>query len=341
MKRHGNLFDKIVDLENLKLATHNAKKGKRSKTCVKRFEENEKENILNLQKDLIDGRFKTSEYKTKQIYEPKERTIYILPFYPDRIVQHAIMNILEPIWDGLMIDNSYACRKNKGQHAGSRKCMEYVRKYDYFLKADIKKFYPSIEHDLLYKIIQKKIKCKRTLGLLRDIIYSVPGKKNVPIGNYVSQWFGNIFLNELDMMIKHTLKCKAYIRYCDDFILFSNSKKQLHHWKDRIESFLNQVLNLSFSKSNISPVSQGVDFLGYVHFDNYILWRKSTKKRLKRKLRIPLTMLDEKIINFNQFRSCIFSYFGWLKHANTHNLVNKLEIYNIFQKGVENYETVS
>ena len=341
MKRHGNLFDKIVDIENLKLATYNAKKGKRRKICVKEFEKNEEENILKLQKSLIRGEFKTSEYKTKQIYEPKERTIYILPFYPDRIVQHAIMNVLEPIWDGIMIDTSYACRKNKGQHAGSKKCMDYVRKYDYCFKADIKKFYPSIKHDLLYDIIQKKIKCKRTLNLLKDIIYSIEGGQNVPIGNYVSQWFGNLFLNELDMMIKHKLKCKAYIRYCDDFVLFSNSKKELNFWRTQIEHFLNQELSLIFSKKAIFPVSQGVDFLGYVHFDNYILLRKSTKKRLKRKLNKVLVELKRKRINFNQFRSCIFSYLGWLKHANTYNLISKLKIYKIFQFGGKINETVS
>ena len=122
------------------------------------------------------------------------------------------MNVLEPIWDNLFIHNSYACRKGKGQHRGSTKCAEYVRKNKYCLKCDIKKFYPSINHDILFNIIKKKIKCKKTLNLLHDIIYSIEGETNTPIGNYTSQWFGNLYLNELDMYVKHVLKILTRLR---------------------------------------------------------------------------------------------------------------------------------
>jgi hypothetical protein len=195
---------------------------------VQAFEKNLDDNIKSISKSLIDRTFQTSEYRTKIIHEPKERTIFILPFAPDRIVQHSLMNILEPIWDKMMIHNNFACRVGKGIHAGSRKTMEYVRKNSYCLKCDISKFYPSVNHDILYDILQRKIKCIDTLWLIKDIIYSYTGNgNNIPIGNYTSQWFGNMYLNELDTYVKHELRCKDYLRYCDDFCLFQGLVWQL------------------------------------------------------------------------------------------------------------------
>lgn len=167
MKRHGNLWNKIIDKDNLLLAFKKAKRHKSWQQKVIKVEQNLEEMIEKLRESLINGTYKTSGYRQKKIYEPKERTIYILPFYPDRIVHHAIMNILEPIWDKLFISDSYACRKNKGQHKGSIKCMEYVRKNRFCLKCDISKFYPSINHEILKRIIRKKIKCKRTIAQIQ------------------------------------------------------------------------------------------------------------------------------------------------------------------------------
>ena len=204
--------------------------------------------------------------------------------------------------------------------------MEYVRKNDYCLKCDISKFYPSVDHDILYRIIQKKIKGIDTQWLIKAIIYSYPGGKNIPIGNYTSQWFGNMYLNELDTYIKHELKCKDYLRYCDDFCLFHNDKKVLNAIAKRIELFLFSHLKLKFSKCQLFPVSHGVDFLGYRHFRKYILLRKSTAKRVKKRLaRLP-RMLKENKINNEQFRSSIASTHGWLKWANTYNFQMAISI---------------
>ena len=149
LKRIGNLIEEIISSENMFLAFKDAKKGKSSKKKVFDFEINLGENISYLIKSIKNGTYKPKPYRKFTVKEPKERTIYILPFYPDRIVHHAIMNILEPIWDKLFISDSYACRKNKGQHKGSIKCMEYVRKNRFCLKCDISKFYPSINHEIL------------------------------------------------------------------------------------------------------------------------------------------------------------------------------------------------
>lgn len=303
MKRHNNLFDKIVDKDNLLLAYKKAKKHKSWQQKVIRVEKDLDNLIEELRLSLINGTYKTAEYRTKKIYEPKERTIYVLPFYPDRIVHHAIMNILEPIWDNLFISDSYACRNGKGQHKGSQKCMEFVRKNKYCLKCDINKFYPSINHEILKLIIRKKIKCKRTLNLLDTIIDSIDGETNIPIGNYLSQWFGNLYLNELDMFMKHD---KMAIK---------------------IKDYVENILKLRLSKCNLFPTSQGIDFLGYRHFSSgYILVRKTTAKRMKKRIRRLKWELAKKKITNDRALSVIGSISGWLKWANTYNLQISLQL---------------
>jgi retron-type reverse transcriptase len=184
MRRHGNLWQKIISAENIALAHYNAARHKTSMFNVKKFAENLDENLERVRLSLVNKTFTTSRYTEKIVYEPKQRIIYVLPFAPDRIVQHALMNILLPIWDNLFINDSYACRQGKGIHAGSVRTMEYVRRNKYVLKCDISKFYPSINQEILFDIIKHKIKCPDTLWLIEDIIHSFPGGKNVPIGNY-------------------------------------------------------------------------------------------------------------------------------------------------------------
>jgi len=320
MKRHGNLFDKITDPANLLLAYQRASRGKMHMHNVQRFGQDIPGNLERIRQSLLDKTFTTSRYQSKMIHEPKTREIFVLPFAPDRIVQHAIMAILSPIWDRIMISDSYACRIGKGQHAGSRRAMGFVRQYKYCLQCDVAKFYPSIDQQVLAGIVRQKIKCPDTLWLLDDVIFSYPGGKNVPIGNYTSQWFGNLYLNELDQLVKHHLKVRGYLRYCDDFCLFSDDKPFLQRAKETIRHFLADRLKLNFSFAEVFPISHGVDFLGYRHFKNHILLRKSTATRVKRRL----AALPQKILNGlmtkDQARSSLASTRGWLMWANTHNL---------------------
>jgi len=201
--------------------------------------------------------------------------------------------------------------------------MDFIRKTGsggYCLKMDISKFYPSISHDILYNIVKKKIKCKDTLWLLEDIIFSLPGNKNVPIGNYTSQWLGNLYLNELDYYLKFELGVKSYLRYCDDFLVLHHDKRYLHELADVIGNFIHVHLDLKFSKCDVFPISQGIDFLGYRHFPKFILVRKSTVKWVKRRLqRLPI-LLDKGFITAEQYRSSIASTKGWLKWANSYHL---------------------
>lgn len=324
MKRHGDLWDKIITYDNLYLAYTKARKGKSTRTAVLRFEKDIKGNIFKLQELLRSKQFTTSPYKSKTIYEPKQREIYILPFYPDRIVQHALLQVIIPIWDNLMIDDSYSCRKGKGMHTASSKTMLHVKKYKYYLQCDISKFYPSINHNTLIKIIHNKIKCKNTLWLLENIIRSFPGIANTPIGNYTSQWFGNLYMNELDTYVKQ--RVKPYLRYCDDFIMFHDDKQFLNQLGKDIEIFLRDKLQLTYSKCNVVPTHQGVDFLGYRHFENYVLLRKSTARRVKKRLPELKKNLKKGTITKEQYQSSIASTKGWCKWANTHNLLKGLGI---------------
>lgn len=314
-------------MENLETAYQKAKRGKSWQRTVQDVEKDVPWHLANIQQLLITKTYQTSHYKLKQVYEPKERTIYILPFYPDRIIQHAIMSVLKPIWDGLFISDSYACRTGKGIHTGSLRTMEFVRKNKYCLQCDISKFYPSINHDVAFSIIQRKIKCPDTLWLLKDIIYSAGGGKNVPIGNYTSQWIGNLYMNEVDQLMKHKYKIKHYIRYCDDFLLFHDDKKFLHEMAKIIKEYIETELKMKLSKCEIFPTSQGVDFLGYRHFPNgYILLRKRTAKRVKKRLKQLPYRLKRGQITKEQFRSSIASTKGWLKWANTYNLSCSLQL---------------
>ncbi len=318
MKRHGNLFEKIIDSDNLFKAYKAARKGKSKSSQVQEFEKDINGNLLKIQKLLCTKKFTTSKYKVKTIYEPKKREIYILPFFPDRIVQHAILQILIPIWDKLMDEHSYACRTGKGLHKASKKCSEYIRKYKFCLKMDISKFYPSIDHTILKSIIRRKIKCKETLFLLDNIIDSIDGNKNTPIGNYTSQWFGNLYLNEIDQKLRHFYKVKAFLRYCDDILVFDDSKDFLHVLKNNVKLNIKE-LEMKFSKWTISPTLKGIEFIGYRFFRNYILLRKSTKVRiLKRLNKLPKLFLRNEI-SINQFKSSIFSTLGWIKNTNSFN----------------------
>lgn len=368
IKRHGNLWNKITDIENLYLAERRAGKCKTARKPVVKVRKNLDTYLSTLQNSLVNNIYTNSNYKIYSIYEPKLRLIYTLPYYPDRIVHHAIMNILEPIWDKLFIGTSFACRKGKGQHKGLNRTLMYVRKYKYCAKLDVSQFYVNIDHEILKKILRKKLKDLNLLKLLDLIIDGVPtrdtnieflsslnsrdanimkeklskyvkefGNSNagVPIGDYLSQWFGNLYMNELDTYIKYELKCGAYVRYCDDFIIFSDNKEELHKFIKVIEEFLYCKLKLLLSKSSVFPVTRGVDFLGYRMFPSgYILLRKRTAKRVKRRIKKLKCSILKGTVEWEYARSMLASTNGWLKWANTYNLKNSLGL-EMLQKGVE------
>ena len=320
MKRYKNLWDKFVSMENLELAAKKAVQSKKSKRATQFFLKNKGRLLAELQQMLKNETFNTSEYKIRKIFEPKERLIYILPLYPDHVVHHALINILGPIWQSTFINDSYACIPGKGLHKASSRLMEFIRRNKYVLQCDIRKFYPSINHDVMMDIIKRKIADKKLLNLLENIVKSCGDEKSLPIGNLTSQWMGNVYLNVLDHFVKEQLRCRDYIRYCDDFCLFADDKKLLHQYRRKLKSFVEDVLRLTFSKATVFPVADGVAFIGYRHFKNFVLLRKRGAKKLKKRV-----MNVARYNDFSDFAvSQLVSYHGWVRWCNSYNFLVRL-----------------
>lgn len=331
MKRYNNLFEKIISMENLELADKKARRGKKS-YGIKIFDRNRAENLRRLHEDLKAHRFHTSEYKIEKIFEPKERDIYKLPYYPDRIVHHAIMNILEPIWTSVFIKETYSCIKGRGIHkaaADLKKAMKDVKGTKYCLKIDIRKFYPTINHIIMKEIVRKKIKCEGTLWLLDDIIDSVKGIKGLALGNLLSQFLANLYLSYFDHDVKEIKKVKYYYRYADDMTFFSDSKEFLHELLKWIKEYM-KTLDLELKgNEQIFPIAmnrfdksgRGLDFVGYVFYHKQTMLRKGIKKNFCRKA----SKLNKKEnITEKEYKQCLCSWIGWAKHCNSKRLTNKI-----------------
>lgn len=328
MKRHGDeLYDMIASRDNVERALHNAAQGVRSRPAVQRCLDNADDAVSDICKILSRCEFHTGEYRARTIYEPKERKIHILPFFPDRIVQHALVDVVAPaVWEPTFIFDSYACRKGKGQTRGVLRAAQFVRRHDFDWRYDIRSFYHSIDHEILKSLIERKIKGRRTLGLCFDIIdswHESPGK-GCPIGNLTSQWFGNVYMNALDHFAKEELGIKAYVRYCDDFHVFGDDKSLMRWWDACISAFVRDELRLEFSKHNLSRTKDGCDFLGYRMFPDKILVRRSTAKRIRRRINGIRRILNKsEALRHDQILSMlgsVSSSIGVLSHAQAHNL---------------------
>lgn len=275
---------------------------------------------------ILNGDFRTSPYLEMQKNEyGKIRKIHKLPYFPDRIVHHAIVQVVACIWNRTMIRDTYACIVGRGIHDGVRRIKKALRDSDatrYCLKMDVRQFYHSIDHKILKQIIRKKIKDKRLLALIDEIIDSFsPG---VPIGNYLSQFFGNLYLSGYDHFMKETHSCRYYFRYCDDIVILCNDKSRLHDLRKVTCKYMGEILNLRLKNNwQVYPVdSRGIDYLGYRFFHKYTLLRKPIAIKVKRKMRYirlnchrmqPVSVL-----------SSVMSYGGWMRHANCLNLKNAI-----------------
>lgn len=321
MKRIGNLYDKICSAENIRLAYEKARKGKSKQYGVRFFEINLEDNLAAIRCELISGSYKTSEYKVFTIYDPKEREIYRLPFR-DRVVHHAIMNVLENIWTSIFITYTYSCIKGRGIHGAMRhikRDLKDITGTKYCLKLDIRKFYPSINHEILKQIIRRKIKDARLSQLLDGIIDSAPG---VPIGNYLSQFFANLYLSYFDHWLKEEKKVKYYYRYADDIVILGANKPYLHDLLTDISKYLSEQLKLNVKRNyQVFPIdARGIDFLGYVFRHTHIHMRKSIKKNFCRKA----AFLNKRELSEKEYRRCIASWLGWAKHCNSKHLIHKI-----------------
>lgn len=318
MKTYKNLYSQVYDFQNLLKSYYQARKCKSKKKYIIAFEWNLEKNLFNIQKKLKNRNYQFGQYQSFYVSDPKKRLIFAAPFQ-DRIVHHALCNVIEPIFDRGFIFDSYACRRNKGTHKAVFRLKKFMRSFGdnkfYVLKADIKKYFPSIDREILFQLIKKKISDQDTLLLIRAIIDSLDGKNGIPIGNLTSQLFANIYLNELDQFVKHQLKVKYYCRYVDDFVLLHQERSQLKKWREQIKEFLENKLQLELhpQKQEIFPGKIGIDFLGYHIFTRHILVRQSTVQRFFCRLksgRMPYQSVN--------------SYLGHFKFADTFGLMKKV-----------------
>ena len=325
MKRYGYLWKDVIDFDNLLLAHHNARKGKTWYKEVKMVDSDPYYYIDKIYHMLNDKTYSVSPYKVFVHNDSgKERIISKLPYYPDRIIQWALIQIIEPIFINTFITDTYSAIPERGVHYGLKRlrcALNDKENTKYCLKLDVKKYYQSIPHDMLKKSLRKLFKDPDLLWLLDITIDSVGGNTGIPIGNYTSQYFGNFYLSELDHHVKENKDHTFYGRYMDDIVILHRNKKYLHYLRKEIDWYLTSKLGLRMKENwQIFPTfKRGIDFLGYRSFGDYTLLRKSTAEKFKNKMNRIILNKDIGVEKEN----CIASYNGWLKWCDSFRLKNK------------------
>lgn len=329
-----NVFDKNLTFIKLLEAHERAAKGKKCKKEVIRFEMDLESNLINIIKEIKSGKYKFGKYKEFIIYEPKKRLIKALP-YKDRVVhQWYVEEFIKPFYCKRFIKDSYACLENKGNHKAILTMQKYMndmykKNKDYYvLKFDIKKYFYSIDKNILFNILKRNIKDKKLLEFTK-IILDDGSKKGIPIGNYTSQYFANIYLNVLDQYIKNELRIKYYIRYMDDFVLLVNNKEQAKVLLNKIKEFLLKNLDLELnSKCRFYHNRYGINFCGYIIFNDYILLRKRFKIKFKKNIKLWNKLYLQNKLDKKKLLLSYNSFLAHAKHANSYNFLkkNKLKI---------------
>lgn len=302
MKRHKQLFEQVASLPNLLAATKGALRGKRSRQPAAGFFLELEKELVWLHEELLSGEYRPGDYHYFKIYEPKERRVAAAPFR-DRVVHHAIVRVIQPLFERRFIEDSFASRPGKGTHAAMRRASQFAQRYRYALKCDVRKYFPSIDHEVLSGLVASVIGDRRLLDLLATILNShqdsieqqwLAGgdlfdvqlrKRGLPIGNLTSQFLANVYLNPLDHFVKHDLRIKGYVRYLDDFLLFADDRARLKRQGEQVKQKLDDLrLTMHPDKYRLLPTRLGVDFAGYVVFQNgRIRIRKSTARRFQRR----------------------------------------------------------
>jgi len=325
------VFDEIISLENLFLAWHEFRRGKKNKPDVQDFEFNLEDNLFQLHQELKAKTYQHFHYTAFNICDPKPRRIH-KACVRDRILHHAVFRILYPIFDRGFIFDSYSCRLGKGTHRAVNRLEKFCRKLSQnnhknilVLKCDVRKFFDSVDQDILLGLINSKIDDEDAIWLIEKIIKSFP--IGLPLGNVTSQLFANAYLNELDQFIKHELKARYYLRYCDDFIILDKDRNFLKELICQINAFLSTKLKLSLhsDKLIVRKYHQGIDWLGYVVLPHHRVLRTKTKKRIFKKVKGKRADLEAGLISEMSFSQSLQSYFGVLKHCAGYKIKEKIE----------------
>lgn len=346
-KTFNNLFPQIYDFEMLHAAYLRARSGKRDRQEVQGFDLDLEGNLIQLQNELIWGVYKIGSYRPFKVYEPKERQVAALPFR-DRVVQHALVAAIEPLWERRFIADSYACRPGRGTHRGADRAQAMLRKVKRehgrvaVFKADIAKYFQSIDHGVLKLLLRKRIACRQTLALLDHIIDSANSLHPVhgvglPIGNLTSQLCANLYLHELDEFAKHGLREAHYVRYMDDFIFVHQDKAHLQRVRVSVEAFLAQRLRLRTNhKTEVFPVAmvrgRALDFLGYRIWTTHRRLRKSSIARISHTLRRLKRHYAEGRIGLPRIMQSVKSWLAHASHANSLGLRTRLLCQFVFKR---------
>ncbi|MBF0151765.1 MAG: group II intron reverse transcriptase domain-containing protein [Magnetococcales bacterium] len=322
MHRTGHLFDAIVSFPNLWQAAHKAWRGKKDKTRIANFYFNLERELLCLQHELISGQYQPRPYHVFTVTDPKRREIAAADFR-DRVVHHAIVNVLDPIFEKQLIFGTYACRVGKGTHAAVQRAQSFSRRNPFFLKCDIRKYFQSVDHAILKALLARIIKDRILLNLLdlvidHPVLGHIPGK-GIPIGNLTSQHFANLYLGELDHFVKETLRVEGYLRYMDDFLFFGQTKSTLHGIHLDIIQFLHERLSLMLKDrvTLLAPVSDGIPFLGFRIFPSNIRLPQKGLARFRRKLYAKELDFHQGKINETLLSRSVGSMIGHMAHADT------------------------
>ena len=331
-KRLNNIFFQKVKFRKMYEAYQRAAKGKHQNKEVILFEMDLGANLLSILRQIYSGNYKIGIYRKFIVYEPKKRAILALPFR-DRVMQQwYVEEFIKPIFLPKMIDQTFACIKGRGLHLAVNTLNRYMKLKNknnsnfYILKGDISKFFNSIDKEILYKLIEKRVKDKDFLICTKSLIFDGTPKKGIPIGNYTSQFFANIYLNELDHFVKEKLKIKYYVRYMDDFILLLNSKEEAIQVLDKIRYFLKVNLELELNKkTNYFKAKQGVSFLGYHIYLNKIKLLNSNKKRIYKRVKGWNKSYEENTLDIFKAAESLKAWIGHASLGNNYEYIEKIK----------------
>ncbi len=321
MKRPNNLIEAIADADNVRLAFWKAHKGKSYTQEVEAFRAHLDDNLAILSGQILRGGVEVGDYRYFKIYEPKERQICASAF-KEQVLHHALMNICHAHFERYQIDESYASRKGKGTYAAVEKARFFTKKYAYFLKLDVKKFFESIHHSVLKKQLERLIKDKEVLHIFDQIIdsYAAHPDRGLPIGNLTSQYFANHYLAHLDHFIKEKLYIKAYVRYMDDMVLWHDNKYVLKKALKEIEQYVEKELLCRLKPSLLNTSIKGLSFLGYRIFPNDMTLTHNSKYRFIRKLKNIQVQYDTEAWTETKCQRKILPLLAFTQHANTRGL---------------------
>ncbi len=345
MKTYRNLYPQVCSFENLYRAWRKARAGKRYTPAAAAFERNLDVELTTLYRELRDESWQAGGYRSFTVHEVKRRKISAAPFR-DRVAHHALVNVIEPIYERKFISDSYANRVGKGTHAALDRCTALMRRYRYVLPCDVQQFFPAIDHDLLKGVLGRTIACAPTLRMCEKIIDSGSGiltdeytmryfpgddllaalrPRGLPIGNLTSQFWANVYLNDLDQFVKRELHCHGYVRYVDDFLLFAPDKVTLHHWREAIIAYLASLrLTIHEPRAQPRPVEQGLPFLGFTVYPTHRRLKQRKGIAYRRHLRTLWRRYRTGEITREQGRASVMAWLGHIQHGDTWGLRRKL-----------------